>query len=138
MYVSDVGEAEAGSAGERLHEALRPSVVIGVADAAHAGLDAMRFQHRGVATAGILDPAIGVMDEAAGRIVLDAFSRNLCEPIILRSASAATATAPSQAKTILNSRSPGSIEKTRLPPISKPVVGALWKMPLPKDRTPIS
>src|SRR5215470_17835120 len=51
---------------ERLHEALRFGVVVGVADAAHAGPDAVRFQHRRVVAASILNTAIGVMDEAAG------------------------------------------------------------------------
>jgi hypothetical protein len=50
---------------ERLHEALRLGIIVGVADAAHAGRDAMCGEHRGVVGTCILHPAIGVMDQAA-------------------------------------------------------------------------
>ena len=52
---------------ERLHEALRLGIVVGIADAAHARLDVVPLQQLGVVAAGILHAAIGMMDQAAGR-----------------------------------------------------------------------
>jgi hypothetical protein len=52
---------------QRLHEALRLSVVVGIADAAHAWLDGMAGQQLGVVAAGVLHAAVGVVDEAVGR-----------------------------------------------------------------------
>ena len=43
-----------------------------------------------------------------------------------------------QANTMLTTKSPGSIAKTRLSPISSAVTSGLWKMPRPCDRMPIS
>jgi len=52
---------------ERLHEALRLGVVVRIADAAHAGADAVSGEDFAVAAAGILHALIGVMDETVGR-----------------------------------------------------------------------
>jgi hypothetical protein len=52
---------------ECLHEALRLGVVVGIADAAHARLDAMRFQYARVLAASVLHAPIGMMDQAVGR-----------------------------------------------------------------------
>jgi hypothetical protein len=41
---------------ECLHEALRLGVVVGIADTAHARLDAMRFQYARVLATGVLHP----------------------------------------------------------------------------------
>ena len=57
------------------------------------------------------------------------------EPTRPESSGLATATAPSQAKTIPNNKSPGSIEKMRFAPISSPVSVGLWKVPLPGSGT---
>ena len=51
---------------ERLDEALRLGVIVGIADAAHARLDVVPFQQFGVVAARILHTAIGVVDQAAG------------------------------------------------------------------------
>ena len=51
---------------ERLHEALRLGIVVGIADPAHAGGNAVLLQQIGVVAAGILDAAVGVVDQAAG------------------------------------------------------------------------
>ena len=50
---------------ECLHEALGLGIVVRIADPAHAGQDAMLLQHIGVLATGILDAAIGVVDEAS-------------------------------------------------------------------------
>ena len=52
---------------ECLHKALCFGVVVGIAHATHAWLDLMRCKHRGIIMACILDTAIGVMDQTAGR-----------------------------------------------------------------------
>src|ERR1700756_5101540 len=52
---------------ERLHETLDPGVVVGVADAAHAGHDTVRSEQVGVLATGILNAAVGVMHETAVR-----------------------------------------------------------------------
>jgi hypothetical protein len=51
---------------ERLHEALRFGIVVGIADPAHAGLNVVRGEQRRILPARILDAAIGMMDQAAG------------------------------------------------------------------------
>src|SRR5215813_9260092 len=50
---------------EGLHEALGHGVVVRAADAAHARLDARRLEAADIVAAGVLDAAIGMMDEAA-------------------------------------------------------------------------
>src|ERR1700704_3795738 len=52
---------------EGLHEAFRLGVVVGVADAAHAGADAMSLEQRAVVGTGVLHAAIGMMDQAVRR-----------------------------------------------------------------------
>jgi len=52
---------------ERLDEALRLGVVVGIADAAHARLDVVPFQQLGVLAARILHAAIGMVDQGASR-----------------------------------------------------------------------
>ena len=49
---------------EGFHEALRLGVVVGAGDPAHARLDVMRRQPLDVVGAGILDAAVGVVDQA--------------------------------------------------------------------------
>ena len=61
-----------------------------------------------------------------------------CDATIPSSESEMTATAPSHAKTILRTRSPGLTLKTFLSSSCAPVSGSLWKTPLPHERIPIS
>ena len=51
---------------ERLHEALGFGVVIGIACSAHAGGDGVVCKSLGIVVAGVLDAAVGMVDEALG------------------------------------------------------------------------
>lgn len=51
---------------ERLHEAFSLGVVEGIARSAHADRDVPIGQSSAIGDGGVLDAAIGVMDEAAG------------------------------------------------------------------------
>src|SRR5215831_20357747 len=70
--VTDVADGTPGLAVdllvlERLHEAFGLCIVVWVTDATHAGGDGVGLEHGSIVGTGILDAAIGVMDETAGR-----------------------------------------------------------------------
>src|ERR1700709_1708673 len=52
---------------EGVEEALHRSIVVAISLAAHRGLDSGGLQARAIVVCGILDAAVGVMDEPCGR-----------------------------------------------------------------------
>src|SRR4030042_6122950 len=61
-----------------------------------------------------------------------------CDPNLPASSGRATATAPSHAHTLLNTRSPASMRNTRFDPSAPPLTAGLWKVPVPHERMPTS